>query len=141
MTLARDLPPASPLGLDIDAKGALQSMVANPVTAFLALSILLGLSILIVNPPLRGPDESAQFLRVFGIAAGDVIPSTQDEQGRRGLFIPASIYEDYIFFETARQKFGTPGFNFRAVVHEYTIRRSATVAEEHSRLAVADYLD
>jgi hypothetical protein len=39
MTLARDLPPASPLGLDIDAKGALRSMVANPVTAFLALSI------------------------------------------------------------------------------------------------------
>jgi len=136
MALARDLtgPSASdPPVLTILGKGRVRGRFASPVTVFVILSVVFGLAALFANPPLRGPDESAHFLRVFGISDGDIIPSTQDERGRKGLLIPAALYDDYKFFETERQKFGTRGFNYWTVFDEYQRRRGARTAGKDER--------
>ena len=56
-----------------------------------------------LNPPLRGPDEPAHFLRALGIAHGELVPSTTDAQGRRGLFIAPDLYDGFVLFNTIRQ--------------------------------------
>jgi uncharacterized membrane protein len=65
-------------------------------------SLLFGILLILVTPPLRGPDETQHFLRAYGIAQGDFVPSTRDEQGRKGVFLPARLYAGFDYFETAR---------------------------------------
>jgi uncharacterized membrane protein len=92
---------------------------ANPVLMFIVLSALFGTAVLIINPPLRGPDETAHFLRVIGILHGDIMPSLNDESGRKGTLVPASIYDDLSFFERARQEFRARGVSYGAIAAEY----------------------
>ncbi len=77
--------------------GARVAPVLNAVTAFAALSLLFGTLIILVTPPLRGPDETAHFLRAYGIALGDIVPSTGDAQSRKGIFLAARLYEGFDF--------------------------------------------
>lgn len=91
----------------------------NPVLIFVVLSALFGTAALIITPPLRGPDETAHFLRVIGILQGDIIPSLNDESGRKGTLVPASIYDDLSFFERARHEFWTRRAGYGAVTTEY----------------------
>jgi hypothetical protein len=100
-------------------------LVRRPVAAFIVLATLFGLAAVFAIPPLRGADEPAHFLRAYGIAQGQVIPSLADAHGRKGLFLPARLYDDYEFFETVRYRFGAPGFNYRQVFVEYLGRKGA----------------
>jgi uncharacterized membrane protein len=70
---------------------------------FLALAVLGGLLGIALNPPLRGPDEPAHFLRALGIAHGDLVPRTTDAQGRRGLYVAQDVYEGFALFNAIRQ--------------------------------------
>jgi uncharacterized membrane protein len=92
---------------------------SGPVVIFIVLSALFGTMALIVNPPLRGPDETAHFLRVFGITEGDFVPSVRDDQGRKGIFVPAPLYDDLSFFERARYQLWSQGSRYHAVADEY----------------------
>jgi hypothetical protein len=62
----------------------------RPALIFFLLSIFFGVAISIMTPPLRGPDESAHFLRAYGIARGDIVPSIRDQESRKGIFLPTS---------------------------------------------------
>jgi uncharacterized membrane protein len=101
-----------------------------PVVIFLLLSALFGTAAVIVNPPLRGPDEAAHFLRVFGITEGDLVPAIHDEQGRRGIFVPAALHADLSFFERARHQLWTQGSNYGAVIDEYMRRKAMPAADD-----------
>jgi uncharacterized membrane protein len=103
-----------------------------PVVIFIVLSALFGTVALIVNPPLRGPDETAHFLRVFGITEGDLVPSVGDEQGRRGIFVPAPLHDDLSFFERARYQVWSQESRYRAVADDY-LRLKATRAPDDER--------
>jgi uncharacterized membrane protein len=70
---------------------------------FLVLAILGGLLAIALNPPLRGPDESAHFIRALGIAQGQFIPRTTDARGRRGLYLAFDIYEGFALFNAIRE--------------------------------------
>jgi len=52
--------------------------LAHPATIFVVLSMLFGAAIIAITAPLRGPDEAAHFLRAYGIAQGDLVPSQAD---------------------------------------------------------------
>jgi hypothetical protein len=65
--------------------GASIAPATNPVTAFAAVSLLFGTLIILATPPLRGPDETAHFLRAYGVALGDIVPSSRDAEGRKGV--------------------------------------------------------
>ena len=106
-----------------------------PVVIFIVLSALFGTVALIVNPPLRGPDETAHFLRVFGITEGDLVPSVRDEQGRRGIFVPAPLHDDLSFFERARYQLWSQGSTYRVVADDY-LRLKATRAPNDEREGV-----
>lgn len=66
------------------------------------MSLLFGTLIILVTPPLRGPDETAHFLRVYGVARGDIVPSVRDVEHRKGVLVPSRVYEGFDFFERAR---------------------------------------
>ena len=38
------------------------------------MSLLFGTLLILATPPLRGPDETAHFLRAYGVAQGDIVP-------------------------------------------------------------------
>lgn len=106
------------------------SALSAPVLIFILLSALFGTAALIVNPPLRGPDEAAHFLRVFGITEGDLVPSVRDEQGRKGIFVPAPLHDDLSFFERARYQLWTQGSTYRVVADEYMRLKAARAAKD-----------
>lgn len=76
----------------------------HPAKIFIVLSMVFGLAIIFATPPLRGPDETAHFLRAYGVAGGDIIPSLRDAQGRKGVLLPAKLYSEFDHFESARVK-------------------------------------
>ncbi|MBO0756094.1 MAG: DUF2142 domain-containing protein [Bradyrhizobiaceae bacterium] len=94
-------------------------LLCNPAAAFLLISIPFGAATLAINPPLRGYDETSHFLRAYGISKGDVVPSTFDEKGRRGILIPDRLNEELSVFEEARQYVFTPGFDYRPAFDKY----------------------
>jgi uncharacterized membrane protein len=108
----------------------------SPVHLFVLLSILFGVPAVFLVPPLRGADEPAHFLRAYGITQGQVIPSLADSQGRKGIFLPRELEADYAFFEAARYRFGSKGFDYHQVFSEYAQHRAASSAPGHDRDAV-----
>jgi uncharacterized membrane protein len=108
--------------------GARIAPVLNPITAFAALSLLFGTLIIMATPPLRGPDETAHFLRAYGIALGDIVPSTGDAQSRKGIFLAARLYEGFEFFESVRVKEKDAGwFGYGPVFQTYFSHQSAPI--------------
>jgi hypothetical protein len=71
--------------------------------AFFAMSVLIGAVAVAVNPPLRAPDETAHFLRAFGISQGEIIPRAVDAGGRRGLWLPPDLHQQLRFFNELRE--------------------------------------
>jgi len=108
--------------------GARVAPVLNAVTAFAALSLLFGTLIILVTPPLRGPDETAHFLRAYGIALGDIVPSTRDAQSRKGIVLASRLYEGFEFFESVRVKEkGTGWLGYGPVFQAYFSHQSAPI--------------
>src|SRR5215208_2276127 len=104
----------------------------RPIAVFVLLSLLFGLATAVVTPPFRAPDEPAHFIRAYGFARGEILPSTADENGRKGLFVPAHIADDFHFFNEQRHRAGRPGFNYRMAMADY-LQHSAARAESTSR--------
>src|SRR5262245_51281905 len=100
-----------------------RGLLCRPVALFVVLSTLLGTPLVFLVPPLRGADEPAHFLRIYAISSGQIVPSLTDEQGRRGVFLPARLNDDYQFFEAMRYRFRDPGFNYRDVFAEFWRRK------------------
>ena len=102
----------------------------RPVAAFVGLSLLFGTLIILVTPPLRGPDETAHFLRAYGVAQGDLVPSIRDAEGRKGIFLPPRLYDGFDFFERVRIKEKPAGFGYGPVFRTYSGRPPAAVAPD-----------
>jgi hypothetical protein len=112
----------------VPLSGARSAALINPITAFAALSLLFGTLIILATPPLRGPDETAHFLRAYGIALGDIVPSTGDAQSRKGIFLSPQLYEGFEFFESVRVKEkGTGWFGYGPVFQTYFSHQSAPI--------------
>ncbi len=79
-----------------------RALLARPASVFVVLSLVFGMIALILTPPLRGPDEPAHFFRIYAIAQGEIIPTTADADGRKGMFLPYRLYQDFEFFEARR---------------------------------------
>src|SRR5262245_7938310 len=106
------------------ARRWLVSCADRPVAAFLLLSVVSGLPAIFVTPPFRGADEPAHFLRAYGISRGEIVPSVADDKGRKGIVLPAGINNGYQFFEAARYRFGTEGFNYHDAFAEYRSKKA-----------------
>ena len=70
---------------------------------FLALASIGGLLAIALNPPLRGPDEPAHFLRALGIAQGEFVPRTLDVRGRRGIYLSPELSHGFNLFNAIRE--------------------------------------
>src|SRR5262249_32137778 len=106
-------------------------LTLSPVAAFVALSLVFGSLITTLAPPLRGPDETAHFLRAYGIAQGDFVPSASDAQGRKGVLLPARLYHGFAFFEATQVKEkGEEWTGYGAVFKDYFSRPPAVIAPD-----------
>jgi uncharacterized membrane protein len=103
--------------------GVRPAPVIRPVTAFAVVSLFFGALIVLATPPLRGPDETAHFLRAYGVAMGDIVPSMSDAEGRKGIFLPAHLYEGFDYFESVRVREKTAGFHYKPVFQDYFFDR------------------
>jgi uncharacterized membrane protein len=108
---------------------ALRMALARPATLLVVLSAIFGSTIVLLNPPLRGPDEPAHFLRVYAYAHGVILPSTEVD-GRRGIYLPARIHDDFAYFHDQIGKVWTPGFTFRDVMNEHRLLRAVQPKED-----------
>ncbi len=96
-------------------------VLARPVAVFVFLSMFFGTLTIALTPPLEGPDEPAHFLRAYGISLGEIVPTLADEQGRKGIFVPARLHRGYTVFEHALFKLGkAKDFDYRDVWKEYS---------------------
>jgi uncharacterized membrane protein len=98
------------------------------VTVFVTLSLLFGSLVVLVTPPLDGPDETAHFLRAYGVAQGDIVPSLRDAEDRKGVVLAPRLYAGFDFFESARVKEKEPGFSYRSVFEAYFADAPANTA-------------
>src|SRR5512132_3733253 len=73
----------------------------HPAIIFAVLSMTFGALIIFLSAPLRGPDEAAHFLRAYGVAAGDIVPSEEDGAGRKGVLLPVRLHREFAAFEAA----------------------------------------
>src|SRR5258707_11802694 len=77
-----------------------------PAIVFALLSLSFGSAIIVVNPPLRGPDEISHFLRIYSYTRGELLPVTEIN-GRKGIFVERGLYERLHFFKDAGERFAT----------------------------------
>ena len=99
--------------------------ITSSVAVFLLLSGLFGILTLVLTPPLRGPDELPHFLRAYGISLGEIIPSTTDAQGRKGVFIPATLHRDMQLYQRALEPlYRKDHVTFPEVLADYARRRA-----------------
>src|SRR5262249_14788450 len=89
-----------------------------PLTV-LAASIVAGLLAIAANPPLRGPDESAHFMRAYAIAHGELLPATRDDRGRRGFFLPPPLNAQFRYFNDLGETPPAPGNGYAQVFRRY----------------------
>src|SRR5437763_8955114 len=69
-----------------------------PAIVFALLSLFFGSAIIVVNPPLRGPDEISHFLRIYSYTRGERLPVTEIN-GRKGIFVKRGPYAPPHFFQ------------------------------------------
>ena len=102
----------------------------DPAMVFALVSLIAGALLVAITPPLRGPDEAQHFLRAYGLAQGDVIPSMLDAEGRKGLYLPAGIDRDLKFFEDKKFAHRTPGFSYWSVFAAHAQESPAPSADD-----------
>ena len=92
-----------------------------PAIVFASLSLAFGLAIIVVNPPLRGPDEISHFLRIHSYARGELLPTTAID-GRKGLFVERELYDQLYFFKDSGEWFAkarNEGARYCEIMAEY----------------------
>ena len=97
------------------ARRLYRAVGTRPVAVFLLLSVLFGPLVVMLNPPLRGPDELAHYLRVYGLAQGELIARTE-HNGQLGLYLPAGLHREVATFEAYRKRALDQGFSYRDVL-------------------------
>ena len=107
-------------------KRALQAIGSHPATVFAVASTILGTALATVAPPLRGPDETAHFLRAYGIGQGDFFASLADSKGRRGIYLPVSFYQQFNVFESWQSINRGENFSYGRVFEQYHDRREGS---------------
>src|SRR5262245_31962626 len=112
------------------SQGALSLIVtriaSRPATVFIVLSLTFGLIILFANPPLRGPDEIAHFLRIHSYARGALLPPSEIN-GRKGIFLDRELYDQLYFLKNAGERFARAEGQIRyaQIMAEYQNRAMA----------------
>jgi hypothetical protein len=99
----------------------LTATLSSPVAVFIALSLLFGAATVALTPPLRGADEPAHFLRAYAVLTGEIVPSTFDDRGRKGVFLPAELHRQMDVYEIALggiYRNGAERWSFREVLAE-----------------------
>jgi uncharacterized membrane protein len=76
----------------------------RPASIFVLLSLAFGSIIIFSNPPLRGPDEIAHFLRIYSYARGELLP-VSEIKAHKGIFVSPELYNQLYFFKTAGEVF------------------------------------
>jgi uncharacterized membrane protein len=118
-------------------KLTLQAVVQRPATVFVCLSLIFGALSIWANPPLRGPDEIAHFVRAYGISQGVLVPATV-VRGRMGTYMPAHLYADFAIFRDAERTFGGGDFRYHEVFFEWrqSRARQTDAGDDHQRVFV-----
>jgi len=101
------------------ARASLLRIARHPARFFTIASTALGLLLIAAAPPLRGPDETAHFLRAYGLGAGDIIPSMSDAQGRKGVLLPGRVFREFEVFDAWQRAHRGSDFSYRRVFEEY----------------------
>jgi uncharacterized membrane protein len=94
----------------------------RPVSIFVLLSLTFGSIIIFANPPLRGPDEIAHFLRIYSYSRGELLPVTEIN-ARKGIFVSPGLYNQLYFFKTAGEVFARSreeGMRYGQIMAEYS---------------------
>jgi uncharacterized membrane protein len=94
----------------------------RPASIFVLLSLAFGSIIIFANPPLRGPDEIAHFLRIYSYARGELLPVTEIN-ARKGIFLGPELYNQLYFFKTAGEVFARAkeqGVRYGQIMAEYS---------------------
>ena len=111
------------MAVRLSLRAALARWLAQrAVAAFIVMSAAFGPAIVLIHPPLRAPDEAAHFLRAYGVAQGDIVPSTVDGMGRKGIHLPARLAADFQFFEEVRYRVGARDLSYREVLSGFANR-------------------
>jgi uncharacterized membrane protein len=101
---------------------------ARPAPLFVLLSLIMGPIVLAIVPPLRAPDEPAHFLRAYGLWRGDLVPTHNDEKGRRSISIPSNLHAEFSFFDRARETAAQENLSYHRVYSDFAaLRRQANV--------------
>jgi uncharacterized membrane protein len=111
----------------------------RPALIFFLLSIFFGVAISIMTPPLRGPDESAHFLRAYGIARGDIVPSIRDQESRKGIFLPSDLYDGFAYFDALQSAPRGKDFSYRSAIDEYWKSRARASSDDTSSFVFVRY--
>src|SRR5204863_6580254 len=94
---------------------------SRPALVFVLLSFAFGSAIIIVVPPLRGPDEIAHFLRIYSYTRGGLLPAAEVD-GRKGVFVEHELYTQLSFFKNAGERFARnreQGLRYSEIMKEY----------------------
>jgi hypothetical protein len=75
-----------------------------PAIALFLLSLSFGSAVIVVDPPLRGPDEISHFLRIYSYTRGEVLPTTE-VNGHRGVFVERALYDQLRFLKDSGERF------------------------------------
>ena len=67
-------------------------------------SLVFGLCVIFVMPPLRGPDEIAHFLRIYSYTRGELLPAAEIG-GQKGIFVESHLHNELHFFKGAGEWF------------------------------------
>jgi len=92
-----------------------------PAIVFALLSLAFGSAIIVINPPLRGPDEISHFLRIHSYSRGEFLPTTEID-GHKGLFVERKLYDQLYFFKDSGEWFARSreeGVRYGPIMAEY----------------------
>ena len=110
----------------------------NASQTFVFLSLLFGTLIVFATPPLRGPDETAHFLRAYGLTLGDFVPVIPEGKTRKGIFLPSALREGFNYFERIQVGEKKPDFGYWDVMSQW-VRAPASSATADSLPSFAPY--
>ena len=99
-----------------------------PAIVFALLSLAFGAAQIVVNPPLRGPDEISHFVRIYSYTRGNLLPATEID-GHKGVFVERELYERLYFFKNSGEWFAkarNEGIRYGQIMAEYQRIRGAS---------------